>query len=146
MKTKKFDQSLHDQYDDIGRNVVKDYFKNRLEIDAIDNPNIYGVDLLLCRNDVVIGYAEVEVRNSWKTDVFPFDTLNVPFRKKKLLENDLSTFFFSINYPMTRMFCCTAETILECNIQENKNKYVNSNEYFYKVPIDKLKSIELMNR
>jgi hypothetical protein len=144
MKTKRFDQSLHDQYDNAGREVVKTYFHNRLDIDAKDNPNEYGVDLLLYRNDKLIGYAEVEVRNNWKTDAFPYDTLNVPYRKKKLLDNDLPTFFFSVNNIRTRMFCCKAEDVLNCEIKENPNKYVKSDEYFYKVPVSILKTIDIV--
>jgi hypothetical protein len=141
MKTKRFDQSLHDQYDNAGRQVVKSYFSSRLNIIAKDNPNVYGVDLLLYKENRLVGYAEVEVRNNWKTDAFPYDTLNVPYRKKKLLENELPTFFFSINTLKTRMFCCKAESILECEVKENPNKYVKSDEYFYKVPVNTLKTI-----
>jgi len=143
MITKKFSQNLHDQYDDAGREVVKNYFQKKLNILAEDNPNLYGVDLILYRDAQPIGYAEVEVRSNWKTNHFPYDTLNVPLRKKKLLDNELPTFFFSINHIKTRMFCCKAEEILNCEVKENPNKYVKSNEYFYKVPVDKLKVIEI---
>jgi len=91
MINKKFDPSLYDKYDDVGRTVVKNYFKSKLNIDAIDNSDLYGVDLILTKNNTVVGYAEVEVRNNWDKDNFPFDTLNVPSRKKKLLENELPT-------------------------------------------------------
>lgn len=143
MKTKQFDQILHNQYDNAGREVVKSYFSSKLKITAKDNPNLYGVDLILYKDNKMVGYAEVEVRNNWKTDAFPYDTLNVPYRKKKLLENDLPTFFFSVNHIKTRMFCCKAEDILECEIKENPNKYVKSDEYFYKVPVSRLKIIRI---
>ena len=140
---KKFDKELHGKYDNVGREIVKNYFQKRTKFTAKDNPNEYGVDLLLFKENVLVGYAEVEVRKNWNTDKFPFDTLNVPLRKKKLLENDLPTYFFSVNYTHTKMFCCEAETVLNSKIQENKNKYVNSNEYFYKVPVSELKLITL---
>ena len=143
MVNKKFDPTLHEQYDDIGKNIVISYFKNKLNIEASGNPDIYGVDVILYRNNKPIGYAEVEVRNNWNSDNFPYDTLNVPCRKKKLLDNDLPTYFFSINKIQTRMFCCTADVVLNSRIQENPNKYVKSKEYFYKVPVDKLKLINL---
>jgi len=143
MINKKFDPSLHNKYDDVGRTVVKNYFKSKLNIDAIDNSDIYGVDLILTKNNNVVGYAEVEVRNNWDKDNFPFDTLNVPSRKKKLLENEMPTFFFSVNKILTRMFCCKAEIVLQCPLVENKNKYVKDGEYFYKVPVNDLKLIIL---
>ena len=58
MKTKKFDQSLYDQYDDAGRKIVKNYFLHKLNIIAKDNPDQYGVDLILYRHDKAIGYAD----------------------------------------------------------------------------------------
>jgi hypothetical protein len=146
MKTKPFDPSLHDRYDSPGRQVVKEYITNRLCLTAQDNPDIYGVDLIIYKENKIVGYAEVEVRNNWSSDTFPYDTLNVPYRKKKLLENDKPTFFFSVNKPQTRMFCCTAEIVLNSNVEENRNKYVKSDEYFYKIPVNKLKLIEIHSK
>lgn len=139
---KKFDNYLHSQYDDVGKNIVISYFQN-LGFDARENTDRYGVDVVLYRNNIPIGYAEVEIRNNWNTDVFPFDTLNVPLRKKKLLDQDLPTYFFSINKTNTRMYCCPAEIVLESPVKENPNKYVKEKEYFYKVPLEKLKLIVL---
>lgn len=141
--TKEFDSDLHDKYDGIGKSLVISYFRNKLKIDARENSNEYGVDVVLYRNDKPIGFAEVEVRNSWYSDVFPYDTLNVPCRKEKLLKNELPTYFFSINKLMTKMFCCTAEEVLRSEIRENKNKYVREKEFFYKVPVKNLKLISI---
>lgn len=143
MINKKFDQQLHNEYDNVGREIVKKYFKEKTKFIAEDNPNEYGVDLLLFNKDKLVGYAEVEVRKNWNSNEFPFETLNVPLRKKKLLINDLPTYFFSINYIHTKMFCCESEIILNSQIQENKNKYVKSNEFFYKVPINELRLITI---
>lgn len=138
MIVKPFNKELHNQYDSIGRNVVISYFLNELEIDARDNPNIYGVDLILYKDGTMIGFAEVEVRSNWNSDEFPYDTLNVPCRKEKLLKNNLPTFFFSINKILTKMFCCSAEEVMGSEVRENKNKYINENEFFYKVPVKNL--------
>lgn len=140
---KEFDSDLHDKYDGIGKSLVISYFRNKLKIDARENSNEYGVDVVLYRNDKPIGFAEVEVRNSWYSDAFPYDTLNIPCRKEKLLKNELPTYFFSINKLMTKMFCCTAEEVLRSEIRENKNKYVREKEFFYKVPVKNLKLISI---
>ena len=144
MKTKPFDPSLHDRYDSPGRQIVKEYITNKLHLTVKDNPDIYGVDLIIYKENKIVGYAEVEVRNNWSSDAFPYEILNVPYRKKKLLENNKPTFFFSVNKPQTRMFCCTAEIVLESELKENPNKCVKSNEYFYKIPVSKLKLIEIV--
>ena len=141
--TKEFDRDLHNQYDSIGKSVVISYFRNKLKIDARENSNEYGIDVVLYRDNQPIGFAEVEVRNSWYSDEFPYDTLNVPCRKEKLLKNDLPTYFFSINKIMTKMFCCPAEEVLRSEVMENRNKYVRDKEFFYKVPVKNLKLISL---
>ncbi len=140
MTTKPFSPTLFQTNDLLGRKIVQKFFHSK-NIDAVDNPDIYAVDLILFREGKKIGYAEVEVRHNWKTDEFPYDTLNVPQRKKKLLENDLPTYFFSVNCIETRMYVVTDEVVLGSPLQENKNKYVASGEYFYKVPVGLCKMI-----
>ena len=139
---KRFDPTLFQQNDEAGRLIVKNFFQG-LGIRAIDNPDPYAVDLVLSRDDKPIGYAEVEVRHNWKTDEFPYDTLNVPERKEKLLRNPLPTYFFSINCIGTRMLVATDEVVLTSPLQENPNKYVKSGELFYKVALDRCKMIKL---
>lgn len=140
MTTKKFDRALFDQNDERGRTIVKNFFHG-LGIQATDNPDTYAVDLVLSREGKLIGYAEVEVRHNWKTDEFPYDTLNVPSRKEKLLRNPLPTYFFSINSLGTRMFAATDDVVLSSPLQENPNKYVAKGELFYKVALDRCKMI-----
>lgn len=141
--SKKFDKELFDQYDDFGRTKVKDFFIANFNLTLIDNPDIYGVDLIVYHKTKKLGYVEVEVRNSWKTDIFPFDTLNVPSRKKKLLTNDMLTYFVSINKTGTRAFMCSDNTVLTSPLEESRNKFVSSNEYFYKVQLNRLKILNL---
>jgi hypothetical protein len=137
---KPFDKALFEANDKRGRDIVKTFFTT-LEIQATDNPDAYAVDLILSREGKKIGYAEVEIRHNWKTEEFPYDTLNVPSRKKKLLENDLPTYFFSINSIGNRMFVATDEVVLTSPLQENKNKYVREGEMFYKVALDRCKLV-----
>jgi len=69
MKYKAFEQNLHDQYDSEGKYTVIQFFKER-NIEARENPDKYGVDIILYRNDKIIGFAEVEVRLMWKGPKF----------------------------------------------------------------------------
>ncbi len=139
---KQFDKELFAKYDEMGRSIVKDFVKTK-EVRAVDNPDKYGIDLLLYKNDRLVGLAEVEVRNSWKGLTFPYEDLNVPQRKKKLLDNNILTYFFSINADGTAMFYCKAKEVLNSELKESGNKYIASGEHFYKVPIDKLKYVVL---
>jgi hypothetical protein len=138
MATKRFDKELHDIYDKMGRDIVKDFVSSFWSMQALDNPNRYGVDLHLYKDDVLVGYAEVEVRLAWKTLEFPYEDLNVPERKRKLLVQDLPTYFFSINKDGTALFHCHGDVVLESETKEVANKYVWKGEQFFKVPLDKL--------
>jgi hypothetical protein len=140
---KSFDKELWLQYDELGRNTVKDFIERTWNIEVRDNPDKYGVDLLLYSNDKLQGYAEVEVRNSWKSKLFPFNDLNVPSRKEKLLNNSLPTFFFSVNKNANALLFCKAEDVLSSPLVENKNKYISKGELFYKIPLDKLNYVDL---
>jgi hypothetical protein len=143
MATKRFDKDLHDTYDKFGRDIVKSFVSSTWNMEARDNPNRYGVDLHLYVNDELVGFAEVEVRLSWKTLEFPYEDLNVPERKRKLLNQELPTYFFSINKDGTALFHCEAKHVLESDVKESRNKYVFQGEHFFKVPLDKLSYVTL---
>jgi len=132
---KPFNQLLFKDNDKKGRRVVIKYCALS-NIHAVDHPDMYAVDLILYKDSQKVAYAEVEVRSSWNTDMFPFQTLNVPSRKKKLLQNDLPTYFFSINCILTRMYMTTDHVILSSNLSVVENKYIQDNEWFYKVNLD----------
>lgn len=141
---KQFSQSLHDQCDEFGRDVVKKFAQSFWNVEVIDNPDKYGIDLIFMKDGKPTAYAEVEVRLSWKTKEFPYLDLNVPFRKKKLLSNtDLPTFFFSVNKDGTALFHCDAEAVLSSDVEESRNKYVGKGERFFKVPLHLLDYVVL---
>jgi hypothetical protein len=144
MATKRFDKELHDIYDKMGRDIVKDFVSLNWGIEARCNPKVRGIDLLLyTREGALAGYAEVEVRLSWKTLEFPYADLNVPERKRKLLNQDLPTFFFSINKDGTALFHCGSDVVLKSKVEEVRNKHVFRDEQFFKVPLDKLNYVIL---
>lgn len=138
-----FDKELHDTYDTMGRDIVKNFVSSFWSMKAVDNPKVRGVDLHLYDGDKLVAYAEVEVRPSWKTLEFPYEDLNVPERKRKLLEQGLPTYFFSINKDGTALFHCEAKDVLSCEVKEVANKYVYKGEQFFKVPLDRLNYVVL---
>lgn len=140
---KRFDQNLYEQYDQFGRNrVVMYYAKQGIELK--DNPDKYGVDLIAYDDGEKIGYVEVEVRASWKSDQFPFDSLHVPERKKKLLTNDLHTVLVSVNCYGTRAFICDYRIVLASPLLESPNMYISKGERFYKVDPRQINLVRLI--
>lgn len=140
---KRFDQNLYEQYDQFGRNRVVMYYA-KLGIELKDNPDKYGVDLIAYDDGEKIGYVEVEVRASWKSDQFPFDSLHVPERKKKLLTNDLHTVLVSVNCYGTRAFICDYRTVLASPLLESPNMYISKGERFYKVDPRQINLVRLI--
>ena len=142
MTTKKFSPSLHNKYDNFGREIVKKFVKDTWNLEAKDNPDQYGIDLVIYKGEKKVGYAEVEVRTNWKGLEFPFDELNVPERKGKLFNNDLPSLLFSVNQKGTALMYCTESVLLESRKEVSPNKYLK-NEKFFKIPIKKMRRAEL---
>lgn len=140
MITKKFDRELFDKNDEFGRNVIKNHFK---AFQVKDNPDVYGPDLMCYRDGLFRGYIEVEVRHNWLTGDFPYDTLNIPYRKEKFFIADPRTVYAAIRFDGKALYMVQAHHILLAPVVENPNKYVTRDEYFYKVPIDVCILIEI---
>lgn len=129
MQIKKFDQALHDKYDPPARAAVSAWLNNIWGVDAIDNPDIYGIDLMIYRAGKFVGYVEVEVR-SW-TPYCPFDTIHVPVRKKHMLEVP-NTLFFALTHDMKNAYWIKGEKALQLPTIEMRDK--TKHEAYYDVP------------
>jgi hypothetical protein len=130
---KKFDQQLHDDNDAPAKEAVANWIKARFEVEVEENTK-YEVDLILRKNGVVIGYAEVEVRH-WGYRYCPHHTIHVAKRKEKLLNSNLMTLFFAVTGDLSSAYWCQSDTVLRSPLVEVKNKYVSEQEYFYDVPV-----------
>ena len=62
-----------------------------------ENSNRYGVDLLLKKNGVIVGYAECEQSYNWKSGKFPFSDTRIVKRKNKYLRFPLPVFFIRVS-------------------------------------------------
>jgi hypothetical protein len=130
MKYKAFNQELHDACDPPARDAVSTWLKTVHHVDALPNPDIYAVDLVLSRRGEHLGYAEVEVRD-W--EYCPFDTIHIAQRKEKLFSHPRTTMYV-VNRPLTHAYWIRANKIKECPLIEVPNRAVAKDEYFYDVP------------
>lgn len=133
---KKFDKELFDKNDKLAREAAKNYFMS-LGIDAVDNPDKYGPDILLKDGNMV----EVEVKHSWKGNEFPFDTLQLPTRKEKFAK--LGCIFLVFNTDLSCFLKIKSSDILTSPTKEVSNKFVSKGEKFYQVDIDKCELFSL---
>lgn len=142
MITKVFDQSLHDQYDIPSRNFVIKFY-DELGIQAVDNFDKHGVDLILYKNGIKIGYAEVECCAGWTGATFPYKNYHVPQRKAKFFMLELPTEFFAVSNTFTRALHIDGEKILSYPLSIIPNSNVLSGEKFFEVD---LKSMTLYGK
>ena len=142
MGTKKFSKELHDKYDKIGKKTVIKWICENSEFTAIENPDRFGIDLIIYKGDKEYAYAEVEVRPAWEGMVFKYDDLNVPYRKVKYFSPKKKCLFFAINKNLTAMFFCSGKKVLESPSAILDNKY-EKNEKFFKVKLSDLRYKEL---
>jgi len=137
---KPFDLELWEQNDRAGKEVIMDYLTKNWGLDVYEG-DTYGVDIVLCRQNEIVGYGEVEVRHNWQDD-FPYQTVHVPYRKHKFFGYDYPTILFSIKADLREAMWCRGDVISACPLVNNPNKYMSS-ERFFAVPINKWKHIKL---
>jgi hypothetical protein len=138
MKIKKFDQELHDKYDPPARAAVAAWIEMKWGLQALDNPDIYGTDLIVHRDNKPVGFAEVEVRQ-WENHC-PFNTIHVPVRKKHMLETP-KTLFFALTHDMSHAYWCKGITAMAFPFWEMKDD--TKHELYYDVPKHLFKFVDL---
>ena len=125
MINKEFNKESHAANDKPAKDLVIRFLQSK-GIDATENPDKYGIDIIAPR-------YEVERREIW-IDNFPFKTVHIPARKKKFL--NYSIVYAVVNRDFNKIMFCTSEIIKQSNLIEVPNKSVPKDEYFYDVPLE----------
>ena len=123
---KQFNKESHAANDKPAKDLVINFLKSK-GLDAMENPDKYGIDIVVPR-------YEVERREIW-IDEFPFKTVHIPARKEKFLKH--SIIYVVVNKDFNKLMFCRSEIIRQYNLIEVPNKSVPEGEYFYDVPIEK---------
>ena len=124
MINKEFNKESHAANDKPAKDLVIKFLKSK-GLDAMENPNDYGIDIMVSR-------YEVERREIW-TNKFPFQTVHIPARKEKFLKYNI--IYAIVNKDFNKIMLCTSEIIRQYNKIEVPNRSVPAGEYFYDVPI-----------
>ena len=130
---KQFSEALHGKHDKPARTRTMEYMQIK-GYEIWENPNTYGQDLI-AEGSKGKFYVECEVKTVWDTDKFPFDTVQLPERKRKFFASP--TLFFIWNKPLTSAILFKSEDIKDLTPVEVSNKYIASGELFYQIPLDK---------
>lgn len=128
---KEFDEDLHQEFDSTAKLKTIEYLGN-LGINAVENPDRYGVDLIV--PDCF--YAEVECKYVWTGEEFPYKDVHLPYRKSKYCNLDMPTLFCIWNREFSHLISFNSFIVKEIEPIEVKNKYIPEGELFFKIPID----------
>ena len=133
---KKFDKYLHQKYDDRAKTASKALLKAK-GYDVVDNPNPYAEDLIAQKGSDAPFFVEVEIKDLWKGSEFPFQTVQLPERKKKFAVN--KTVFMIWNSETTHCACFSSDAIWGVALKEVPNKKGPEGERLFQIPLSKIK-------
>jgi len=137
-QSKPFSRELHDENDSPAKDAVWRFLFRDWKLDVQEGGQ-YDVDLVCLRDGEVVGYVEVERRQN---DLNRFETIHVPYRKKKFFGLDRPTMLFAVNRDLTEAFWVDGDIILQSPVENKVNKYLKS-ERFFVVPKVKWKRVKL---
>lgn len=134
---KKFDKALYKEYDESAKDRTKKFLRSR-GFEVKDHPNKYAQDLV-ANKDGSEFLVECEVKLVWDEPKFPFDTIQLPERKKKFFKK--RTVFFIWNKALDDAIYFWSDHVKHIKPVEVKNKFVKSGELFYQIPLDKTNQV-----
>lgn len=138
MFIKKFDPALYEQNDQIAKDKIKRLLRGS-GLKVIENPKKKDVDLLVLDDkEQVVLRIECEVKRVWKQDKFPYDNVQFPQRKTRLVIEETPTLFVMFNEKLSEYLVVLGKDLIESPLVEVANKYAYSGEYFYQVPVNKV--------
>ena len=139
---KKFDKDLYDTYDSIAKEAAKDALQKK-GYTVCDNTDKYAQDLV-AEKDGEMFLVETEVKNVWKGPEFPYDTVQLPERKKKFFKE--RTLFFIWNAELTHAIVFWSDDVKHLEPVEVPNKYRYKGEYFFQIPVGENELARLIER
>ena len=126
---KYFDKSQYALHDAHAKEVARQFWI-KLGYDCIENPDEFGVDLLVDGKGREFG-CEVETKTGCHGPEFNYPSLRIPFRKKKFTK-DRVTFFVLIS-GRTQAAVVSRKKLLKSPAVQVKNKMVPMGDYFYEI-------------
>lgn len=134
---KKFDRKLYEQYDQLARDATTKVLKSQ-GYSVTEHPDRYAQDLIAEQGDDHF-FVECEVKLVWETKEFPYDTVQLPERKKKFF--DYPTQFYIWNKPLEHAMTFWSHDVQTLEPVEVPNKYVYAGEYFFQIPMFMVKKV-----
>ena len=140
---KRFDRALFEKYDKAAREATTHYLVSQ-HYEVMEHPDRYAQDLLFYKAEDFYALdrcmkAECEVKRVWTTDVFPYENVQLPERKKKFCDG--MTMFFIWNEPLTHAITFWDSALEDLTPVEVPNKYMYKDEYFFQIPMERVEIV-----
>ena len=117
---KQFVEEQHEIHDAKAKEAVRK-FQVKLGYDCIENPDEFGVGLLVDGKGREFG-CEVETKTGWHGPEFEFPTLRIPFRKQKFTDDRVT--LFVLNSGRTHAAVVSRQKLIKSPMVQVKNKMV----------------------
>jgi hypothetical protein len=113
-----------------------------LGYDVNPHPNPYAQDLVAtCRRTGKKFLVECEQKSLWKGERFPFQSVQLPERKKKFFDERTLFFIWNNEWDSAMIFWSTQINHLEP--VEVPNRRIAKGEYFFQIPLSLTKQVWL---
>ena len=142
---KPFDKQLFEENDVRARTAVSGYLR-KIGWIVRDNPDRYGVDLLLQTKELEYDCLaiECEIKRVWSGSEFPWKTIQLPMRKAKFVRSaDMPVNFWVLNSECTHAIVIPGSALSGYAPVEVPNKYVAAGEKFYQIPVFECRKVNL---
>ena len=136
---KPFDSKLFSKNDPVAKVIAIKYLSKKFSNVRV-NPDKFGADIIAESSNRGEFFVEVEIKQNWDKDIFPFETLNIPYRKRKFLKHK-EILFMVLAKDLKKALVTEGKSLKENYLNEVENKYVSKGELFYQIPIDQCKLI-----
>lgn len=142
---KKFSEQLYRTNDEPARDTLREWFKSQ-GLDARNNDDLYGPDIIVYFQGFPIFYAEVEVKQAWRKEhklMFPFATIQLPQRKEKFMQLGLMIQFYILRQDLKAAVLIPEHEVTSDRLVEVPNKYISEGELFFQIPVDECLIVSL---
>lgn len=139
-----FIKSAYDKYNAPGIKAVRDWM-DFAKLYTMSHED-FGVDIRAVRIEgakISHSFHEVEVRPPWTGQKFPFDTVTIPIRKRKIIKEHWDQlFFWSVSADLTMGMHVPGYVVALSDYVEKQT--TRGVEVFFSVPIERYTHVNLV--
>ncbi len=141
---KRFSKELYQANDARATGVISGYL-SQWGLVAEQNPNKYGVDLLVRRPESPEHFlgVECEIKLVWSGPEFQYDTIQLPERKGKYRAIPQPLEYWILNRECTHVIVIPEYLLDSFEPVVVPNKYIRWGEKFYQIPVAECVQLQL---